>query len=146
MRSTLDPVPWHHLRRVAHQVQRPRLRPVWRIAAVTAIAAGAALLVTGVAYVSANALAKHDVRAILAERQRAELAADQERARNAPRFDFDGCEIDHSFAQCEEWRRKQLEEEGARQARPCEQAEPRRIGCLKLSKECLENPLSKTCL
>src|ERR1044071_6560699 len=45
MRSTLSPSRRSHSRRLAPQVQRPRLRPSWRIA-LTIVAAAAALTAT----------------------------------------------------------------------------------------------------
>jgi len=97
------------LRRIALQVQRPRLRPGWRIAVTTLATCAAAILVTAAAYASAIAIVDRDWQATRAEprlEQAPGLAAEQAQLRTAVHsFATSGCERDARIdvAMCDRW-------------------------------------------
>jgi hypothetical protein len=127
------------LRLLAYQVERPRLRPCWRIA-IKAVAAAAAIALVWLAeHAALNALvggkpALATTRTISPEQERAldaflarvdaERAADEERVRRMPAFDPNSCEVDYGVdvAVCDEWMYQHLGEERAARERAAEEA------------------------
>lgn len=125
MRHTFSPSRRSHCRRLAPQVQRPRLRPSWRIALAVVAAAATLTLVGKASRAIGEAIADRDWPEIRrdADRLISEQRLKEERAQ--PTYlDPEACKLDYGVdvAVCDETMYRQLGEERAAKARADEEA------------------------